>query len=84
VIWLQRLFVDIQGTVVTMTTIHVDNQAVISHAKDPTDHARMKHIDIKYHFSREAFMKGMIDIEYISTGDMIADVFTKVLPKIKH
>jgi hypothetical protein len=26
----------------------------------------------------------MIDIEYIPTGDMIADVFTKVLPKIKH
>jgi hypothetical protein len=29
-------------------------------------------------------MKGMIDIEYIPTGDMIVDVFTKVLPKIKH
>jgi hypothetical protein len=53
VIWLQRLFVDIQGTAITMTTIDVDNQATISHAKDPTDHARMKHIDIKYHFSRE-------------------------------
>jgi hypothetical protein len=26
----------------------------------------------------------MIDIEYIPTGDMIADVFTKALPKIKH
>jgi hypothetical protein len=50
-IWLQRLFADIQGTAITMTTIHVDNQAAISHAKDPTDHARMKHIDIKYHFS---------------------------------
>jgi hypothetical protein len=51
VIWLQRLFADIQGTAITITTIHVDNQGAISHAKDPTDHARTKHIDIKYHFS---------------------------------
>ena len=81
---LQRLFADIQGTEISTIIIYVDNQAAISHAKDPTDHARTKHIDIKYHFTREAFAKGMIDIEYISTEDMIADVLTKALPRIKH
>jgi hypothetical protein len=81
---LQRLFADIQGKAISAITIHVDNQAAISHAKDPTDHARTKHIDIKHHFSREAFVKGMINIEYIPTEDMIADVLTKALPKIKH
>jgi hypothetical protein len=81
---LQRLFADIRGTPVAMITIHVDNQAAISHAKDPTDHARTKHIDIKHHFTREAIVNGAIELEYVRTEDMIADILTKALPKIKH
>jgi len=81
---LQRLLADIQGTPISMITIHVDNQAAISHTKDPTDHARTKHIDIKHQFTREAFANGAIDVVYIPTGDMIADVLTKPLPRIKH
>ena len=48
---LQRLFTDIQGKLISMITIHVDNQAAISHTKDPTDYARAKHIDIKHQFT---------------------------------
>jgi hypothetical protein len=47
-------------------------------------HSRTKHIDIKYHFLREKIDNGELDVEYISTDEMLADSFTKNLQRIKH
>ena len=41
----------------------------------------MKHIDIKFHYIRDAVSKKIILVEYCTTKDMVADVFTKGLPK---
>ena len=58
-----------------------DNQGTISLSKNPRDHSRTKHIDIKYHYVREAVKKSEIDVQYCETKRMIADTLTKGLPK---
>lgn len=42
-------------------------------------HARTKHIEVDYHFVRERVARKLLEIEYISTKDQIADGFTKAL-----
>jgi hypothetical protein len=48
------------------------------------DHKRTKHIDIRHHWIREQVAAGNIKPIYISTDEMVADVMTKPLDKVKH
>lgn len=64
--------------------VYCDNLGAQQLARNPVFHARTKHIDIKMHHVREVVKKGEIDISYISTNDMVADIFTKNLCRIKH
>ena len=80
-VWLRRLLESIQHVQNGPTTIVEDNQGTISMAKNLRDSSRTKHIDIRYHFNREAVEKNITKIEYCETGDMVADTFTKPLPK---
>lgn len=65
-------------------TLYNDSQSaqklVINHAL----HRKSKHIDIKYHFLRDAVSNNVINIKYMCTNDMPADVFTKSLSASKH
>ena len=45
-------------------------------------HSKAKHIDIRYHFVRECYNDGKISLDYVPSGDNIADIFTK--PPKKH
>jgi len=63
--------------------INSDNQGAIALAKDNKFHACTKHIDIRYHFIREAVEDGKISVKYIPTDDNTADIFTKPLSKPK-
>ena len=60
-----------------------DNQGVIALSKDPVNRLRCKRIDIKYHFIRDAFHKKKIEIIYCPTTDMIADIMSKPMTKLK-
>ena len=60
-----------------------DNQGEIPLSKDPVNRQRCKHIDIKYHFIKDALHKKKIEIIYCPTTDMIGDIMTKLMTKIK-
>uniref|UniRef100_A0A1X7TB01 Reverse transcriptase Ty1/copia-type domain-containing protein n=1 Tax=Amphimedon queenslandica TaxID=400682 RepID=A0A1X7TB01_AMPQE len=79
--WLKRLLSDIATGPSKLVTINEDNQGTIAVAKNPVSHARTKHIDIKYHYVREALQNGTIDLVYCPTENMIADIFTKPLSR---
>ena len=62
--------------------LKADNKAAIKLADNPINHPRAKHIDIRYHKTRELIAEGAIQISYVPTKDMIADGLTKPLPWI--
>ena len=59
--------------------LRADNQAAIKLAYNPVNHARTKHIPVRYHYVRELVEQGIVQLTYISTKDMAADGFTKAL-----
>jgi hypothetical protein len=64
--------------------VFADNQGAIKLSKNPQHHNRTKHIDVKYHFIRESTQRGLIQLAYIPTGEMVADILTKSLPRDRH
>ena len=82
-IWLRSFMKEIRGGEEKPLTISCDNQGAIVLAKDNKVHARTKHIDLRYHFIREAVEDGKIQVKYILMDDNISDIFTKHLPRPK-
>ena len=76
-VWLRRLLTDIQAIPEGPTVIMEDNQGAIGIAKNPIQHARTKHIDIRYHYVREALQQGIICHSYCPTDKQVADLLTK-------
>lgn len=64
--------------------LNSDNQSAQHLVKNPIYHARSKHIDIKYHHIRNAYKNNEITLNYVSTNEMLSDILTKNLQKIKH
>jgi len=64
--------------------IKVDNSGCIDFSKNPVEHKRTKHIDIRYHFVREAITTDKVTLEHCATDDMVADPMPKRLGKTKH
>ena len=84
VLWLKTLIISLKIELNNPIKILEDNQGCISIANNPTCHKRSKHIDIKYHFSREQVENKLINIEYISTEKQLADIMTKPLPTARY
>ena len=81
--WLKAFLEEVNGAKGRPVEIHCDNQGAIALAKDNKFHACTKHIDLRYHFLREAVEDQKISFSYIPTEDNVADIFTKALPRPK-
>jgi hypothetical protein len=79
--WLKSFVSEIRGGGDKPLTILCDDQGAVALAKDNKYHARTKHIDLRYHFIREAVEDGKISVKYIPTNDNVSDIFTKALPR---
>lgn len=80
-VWLRKLLKDFGESQDQATMIMEDNQGTICIAKNPIEHSRTKHIDVRYHYIREALHEKIIELNYCPTEEMIADILTKPLPK---
>ena len=80
VIWMRRQLLDMVDEVRLPISIMCDNQSAIGLGKNPIQHSRSKHIDIRYHFLKEKVEEGVILMEYVPTEEQVADIFTKPLP----
>jgi len=89
-VWLNKLVQSVasQGLRTAISggpiNIKVDNSGCIDFSKNPVEHKRTKHIDIRYHFVREAITTNKVTLEHCATDDMVADPMTKELGKTKH
>ena len=82
-VWIRNFVIKVQGMTHGPLTMLCDNQGAIALSKDNKFHSRMKHIDLRYHFIREAVDERKINVQYIPTAENIADIFTKALPRPK-
>ena len=84
-VWLRKLLQELNQNQYTTeaTSLLADNMGTIALAKNPEFHARTKHIDIAYHFTREKITDGTVTVEWIPTTKMVADGLTKALPAPK-
>lgn len=82
-LYLEQLLRGIDAYEYAQTKVYEDNQGAIALARNPVNRQRCKHIDIKYHFIRENVNNGKFLLEYCPTEQMIADVLTKPVTKLK-
>ena len=65
----------IQDTLV----VYYDNTSAINISKNPIQHSRTKHIDIRHHFIRELVENKTVVIEHVATENQLADIFKRAL-----
>ena len=76
--YLRKMITFVYGEdVETRVKIGVDNQGTIALAKNPIINQRSKHIDVRYHFLRDAVADCIVELYYVPSGDNVADVLTK-------
>ncbi|KAJ0903945.1 putative RNA-directed DNA polymerase [Helianthus annuus] len=77
-LWLQNQLLDF-GITALKTPLMLDSQAAENIIKNPVSHSTTKHIDIRHHFVRDCYEKGLISLHHVPTKDQLADVLTKAL-----
>lgn len=61
-----------------------DNRGAQFLARNHIFHARSKHIDVRHHFVRDILREGQLEIKFLPSERMPADLLTKGLTKDKH
>ncbi|GKE37835.1 retrovirus-related pol polyprotein from transposon TNT 1-94 [Tanacetum coccineum] len=79
-LWMKQALVD-YGVRLDDIPIMCDNKGAIDLSKNPVQHSRTKHIEIRHHFLRDNIQKGNIFIEKVSSEDNIDDILTKQLKR---
>ena len=60
--------------------LYSDNQSAITIAHGNQQHSRTKHFEIRLYFIRDTIESNKINVEYLPTDQMLADILTKGLP----
>jgi len=77
-LWMRQMLVD-YGIISDPMLVHCDNMSAINLSKNPVQHSRTKHVDIRHHFVRELVEMKIVILEHVSTERQLADLFTKPL-----
>ncbi|XP_070013473.1 uncharacterized protein [Nicotiana sylvestris] len=77
-LWINQQLEDF-GVLTESVSLLCDNTSALNMAKNPVQHKRTKHINVRHHFLRDNVEKGLICMKFCSTEDQIADIFTKAL-----
>jgi hypothetical protein len=77
VVWIQSVLKELGVHQPRPPVLWCDNLGATYFSTNPVFHARTKHIEIDFHFVREKVALGALEVKFISSGDQLADVFTK-------
>lgn len=77
--WLEALLQELRVRMATTPVLWCDNLGATYLSANPVFHARTKHVEVDFHFVREKVAAKRLSVQFISTTDQIADVFTKPL-----
>jgi hypothetical protein len=73
--WMKTLLEDYRFSQDTM----IINCSAINISKNPVQHSRTKHIDIRNHFLRDLVESEVVSLSFIPTENQLADILTKPL-----
>uniref|UniRef100_A0A2N9FXA9 Integrase catalytic domain-containing protein n=1 Tax=Fagus sylvatica TaxID=28930 RepID=A0A2N9FXA9_FAGSY len=79
VCWLRVLLRDLGIFISAPPILWCDNVSALAIASNPVFHARTKHIEVDFHFIRERVLRKDLQVQFVSTADQLADIFTKGL-----
>ena len=82
--WLQNVFCELGFKQTEPTLIFSDNQSALAIGQSKQYHQHSKYFCLRHHYICEKVTKGAIKVQYCPTNKMIADIFTKGLPKLRH
>ena len=78
-VYLRNLLHDLGEPQLKPTPLYQDSQPAIEIAKNPIKHKVAKHIDIRVHKLRELVRDKVVELKYLETNKMPADILTKPL-----
>ena len=76
--WMKKLLHD-YGIPQDTMCVFCDNTNAINLSKNPVQHSKSKHIEIRYYFIRDLVEDKFVCLEFIHTDNQKADIFTKPL-----
>ena len=79
IIWVQSLLREQKISQEKLPVLWCDNIGATYLSENPVFHARTKHIELDYHFVRERVAQKLHQINFVSSKDQLADIFTKLL-----
>ncbi|XP_071678159.1 uncharacterized mitochondrial protein AtMg00810-like [Lolium perenne] len=82
VTWVQSVLKELGVPEPRPPVLWCDNLGATYLTANPVFHARTKHIEVDFHFVREKVALGALDVRFISSGDQVADAFTKPATKV--
>jgi len=79
-VYLNELFLELVPKVTgTPVVVYEDNISTIQVSRTLVLHERQKHVEVKYHYVRECVVEQRIQVNYLGTRFMLADLLTKAV-----
>lgn len=83
IMWSRQFLFELGRENLEPTKLSIDNQSAIKLILNQQIHSKIKHLDIKLLFCRETCLRKEIELKYLDTGNQVADILTKSLPRDK-
>ncbi|RDY10304.1 hypothetical protein CR513_05197, partial [Mucuna pruriens] len=81
-LWVKKFLQEL-GFVQDKYLLFCDSQSAIHLGKNSTFHSRSKHINVRYHWTRDALDAKLLELAKVYTDDNSVDMMTKVVPRGK-
>ncbi|WMV26424.1 hypothetical protein MTR67_019809 [Solanum verrucosum] len=77
-LWLRKILRDLEQNDIEATVIKVDNKSTISMAKNLVQHGHSKHINVKFHATRQTEKDGELQLVHCSSDQQIPNIMTRL------
>jgi hypothetical protein len=78
--WLRTFFQEIRHPLNGPILLESDSQSAMAIAHNPVCHDKTKHVDLKWHLTRQMVSDGRLKLKYLETSEQVADALTKSVP----
>ena len=77
----RHLLADLGYPQTNPSLVREDNTTCMEMTREDAPHKRTKHIDIRYHFTKEEITKGNLMVKHVSSESNLTDTLTKPLSR---